>query len=197
MADPKATPAKTADKPKTDAPAAPAKSIIDAKYRDGRYKEQDWLGGLIGSVATSTKEVQKTVVDGDEKKTTTETVPDGVNVDALFALAKENNLDVAKFEAQREGHGFPGRFRMTVRNMLQAAAKKRHGIRVNGKFVEAPADWLASKDAPEKPTHTQDGTKIVIPKPVKETAPKEDKAGGEASAKKADAKPAVKDAPKK
>lgn len=185
--------AKTAEKPADTAPAAAAKSIIDAKYRDGRYKEQDWLGTLIAGVATTTKEVQKTTGEGDERVTKTEIVPDGINVDALFALAKENGLDVAKFEAQREGHGFPGRFRMTVRNMLQAAAKKRHGIRVAGKFEAAPADWLAAKQAPDKPTHTQDGTKIVVPKPVKEAAPKAD--GEEAATPKA-AKPA-KEAPKK
>lgn len=154
------------------------KSIIDPKYRV--KKDADWLAKLITSTTGKTKDkVTKTKVEGTEPVEyveTTTTVPDGIDVDKVFALARENGLDakVAPFEAQREGAGFPGRFRMTVRNMLQAVAKQRHGLQVNGEFVDAPADWLEDKKAPTAPTHTQDGTKIVVEKPKKDEAPAAD-----------------------
>lgn len=145
------------------------KSIIDPKYRV--KKDPDWLANLIGGATTKFKDkVTKTKVEGTDPvefvETTTQ-VADGIDVDKVFALARENGLDtkVAAFEAQREGAGFAGRFRMTARNMLQAVAKQRHGLMINGSFVSAPADWLADKKAPEAPTHTQDGTKIVVAKP--------------------------------
>lgn len=177
-----------------------SKSIIAEKYRDGRYKKADWLGATIGEVVnTTTERTKKVPVEGQEGafKEVTETVSDGVNVDRLFRLARENGLNVDKYEAQRNSHGFQGRFRMTVRNMLQAVAKQRHGIIINGEFVAAPAGWLAEKKAPEMPTHTKTGEKIAKPKPEK--APEENAGaaqsdGGDA---KAPAKPkgAAKPAP--
>lgn len=169
---------------------APAKSIIGAKYRDGRYKTKDWLATTISGVVETTKEVTKTVKDGDETKSVKATVSDGIDVNALFALAKANGLDVTKYDAQRDSHGFPGRFRMTVRNMLQKVAKQRHGIIVDGKFTPAPADWLEAKGAEAKPTHTEQGEKIAKPKPAKEEA-----AGDNADADKADTPAKAKPAP--
>lgn len=174
-----------------DAAATGGKSIINPKYRDGRYKaeNQDWLGKLVGEkVTTFTDRERKVPVEGGEEgafKTVTEKVPDGVNEDAVFKLGRENGLNLDKYEAQRGSHGFAGRIRMTVRNMLQAEAKRRHGIVVDGKFVSAPADWLTAKGAPASPTHDQKGVKI--PKPA---TPKAEKP---AAADKAPAK----DAPKK
>lgn len=145
------------------------KSIIDPKYRGKR--DADWLATLITSKTGKTKDkVTKTKVEGTdpvEYVETTTQVADGIDIDKVFNLAAENGLTekTAKFEAQRDGAGFAGRFRMTVRNMLQAVAKQRHGLMVNDEFVSAPADWLADKKAPASPTHTQDGTKIVVEKP--------------------------------
>ena len=179
------------------AAAAPStqKSIIGAKYRDGRYKEPDWLGKLINDVCVTkgTKD-KKVAVEGEEGafKTIQVETNDGVDVDALFKLARENGLDakVEKFEAQRDGHGFSGRFRMTVRNMLQAVAKQRHGIVVGGKFQVAPAEWLEAKDAPKVPTHTPEGEKIAQPKPTKPAEAPADNAGAEAPTDAPKAKPA-------
>lgn len=170
----------TGSAPVADASGAPAnagKSIIDAKYRDGRYKEGDWLAKFIAEQATKTREVEKKVPTGEDGgfKVEKSNVADGIDVDALFKLAKANGIDVAKFQDQRNSHGFPGRFRMTVRNMLQAAAKRRHGVQnVGGTWVAAPADWLSEKGAPAKPTHNQDGSKIPVAKP--EAAPAADAA---------------------
>lgn len=150
--------------------AAPkAKSIVSSAYRD-KYKAQgpDWLASFIGEHATLTKEVTKSVADGDGKKSVKTTVPAGVDVDALFKLAHTNGLDMSKYEGQKSGHGFAGRFRMTLRNMLQKLAKQRHGLHdVKGKFVAAPTDWLTAKAAPTEPTHTPKGVKIAPAKEAK------------------------------
>ena len=157
-------------------PAA-EKSIVDPKYR-GR-KNEDWVAKLITDHATAYKEVVKKVdVEGStEKAEVKEQKANGVDVDGLFKLAAVNNLDVAKFNDQRESHGFPGRFRMTVANMLRGAARNRHGLYAPGAegedptWISAPADWLASSNppAPKEPTQNPDGSKIVKAKPAKET----------------------------
>jgi len=143
---------------------AEKKSIVNPKYRD-KYKEQDWLGAWIAKQATTTKEVTKTVPDGDGTKTVKTTVPAGIDTDVLFSIAQANGLDVAKYESQKDSHGFAGRFRMTVRNMLQKVAKQRHGLYDSkGKFVVADAEWLKVKGAAEAPTHKKTGEKIPAPK---------------------------------
>lgn len=155
------------------APAKTGKSIVDPKYRD-KYKTPDWLAKILIDSATASKEkVIKEKDPADETKVLTKTVivPDGVDIDKLFAIGKENGLDLAKYEDQREVHGFTGRFRMTVRNMLQAVVKQRHGLIVGGKFVEAPKEFLAERKAPESPTHEPDGTKIPVVKPPKPEKP--------------------------
>lgn len=156
-----------------EAPAK-GKSIVDPKYRD-KYKNapKDFVALGLDTHASATKEVKsKVVVNGEiTDQETTKTVVTGVDVDKLFAVAKENNLDVAKYENQRDGHGFPGRFRMTVANMLRAAAKQRHGLTFGGVWTPAPAEWLTEKEAPDAPTHTKAGEKIAKPKVEKEAAP--------------------------
>lgn len=169
------------------------KSIIDPKYRV--RKEPDWLATEIAKCTGSYKDVKVTKPNPsnpEEKLTTTETRADGVDIDKLFALAKANHLDVSKYEAQRGNAGFAGRFRMTLRNMLQAVVKQRHGLHLlqgageEPKFVHAPKDFLVAKNAPETPSHTHLGEKIA--KPVEaEAEPKADKK----PAKKAEAQAAA------
>jgi hypothetical protein len=164
---------KTAPKPAAPAPAPAStpKSIVNPKYR-GKYTEanKDWLAKLLDAEATKTKDVKVTKPNPenpDEKVTVTEKRPDGVDTDALFVLAANNGLDVAKYKAQVDGHGFPGRFRMTVGNMLRKVIKQRHGMFNKGKtFMSAPPEML-DKLGVEKgsaPTHTQTGEKIAKPK---------------------------------
>lgn len=160
------------------------KSIVDPKYRV--KKEPDWLAKLIGEHATLTKTVTKTVTEGEGDKATKKEVkeqrPAGVDVDGLFRLAKVNGIDVASFEAQRGSHGFAGRFRMSLRNMLDAATRRRHGLFVpRGEtqrvWVDADAAWLKSgRGAPDKPTHTRDGAKIEQPKADKAPAASKEEA---------------------
>jgi len=172
----KAAPTKTP----AAAPAASettVKSIVNSKYRD-RYKgaTKDWLATYLEGVATKTREVKVTVPNPenpDEKITKSENRPDGVDIDKLFGLAKSNGLDVVKYDSQRENHGFAGRFRMTIRNMLQKVVKQRHGlVGLDGKFVSAPPEFLAKcgLEADAKPTHTQTGEKIATPKADKPKA---------------------------
>lgn len=150
------------------------KSIVSSKYRDMyKGKEPDWLGALINAECTKTEERtrKKKSEDGEATETITEQVPVGVDTEKLLTLARNNGLNVDAMEAQSGNHGFAGRARMTIRNMLQTVAKQRHGLFNVGKtFVSAPAEWLTAKNAPEKATHGQDGTKIAKPVVAKEPA---------------------------
>jgi hypothetical protein len=187
--------AATATKPAAaKAPAAPAstpKSIVNPKYR-GKYtaENKDWLAKLLDAEASKTKDVKVTKPNPenpDEKITVTEKRPDGVDTDALFTIAANNGLDVAKYKAQVDGHGFPGRFRMTVGNMLRKVVKQRHGVFNKGKtFMSAPPEMLAKLGVTGEPTHTQAGEKIAKPVAAKAEAPAADAAKTEA------AKPAAK-----
>lgn len=175
----KETAAPAEPKVEAAAEAGPVKSIVSPKYRDAyKGKEPDWLGKLINSECTKTEPRTRKVKskDGEATETVTEQVVVGVDTDKLLAMARKNGLDVDALEAQSGNHGFAGRARMTVRNMLQTVAKQRHGLyNVGGTFMSAPADWLTAKDAPEKPTHNQDGSKIEKPKAPKAAAPAPEK----------------------
>ena len=133
------------------AEAKVSKSIVDPKYR--AQMNADWMAGLIG---------EHCVKDN------------AIDIDALTRFATINGLDVAKFETQKDTHGFPGRYRMTIGNMLRSVAKKRHGLFVpkgatKTEWLDAPADWLTAKSAPEMPTHDRKGAKIKIAPAEKES----------------------------
>ena len=147
----------------TETAPTPQKSIINPKYREKYRAGKDWLAELLTTLTATTKVTEKKTKDEDGNVTVEEVTKTGnIDVDALFALAAANNIDVSKYEAQRESHGFPGRFRMTVRNMLQASIKRRHGLfTAADAWLDAPTDWLASKGAPSDPTETPEGTKIA------------------------------------
>lgn len=160
-------------------------SIVDPKYREAaKGKTKDWLASALDTHATKMKEVTKKVaVEGSDPPKFTETKeqkPDGVDVDKLFVIAKMNNVaadKIATYEAQRENHGFAGRLRMTLSNILRRMAKERHGLYFPGakgapEWTSAPKDFLENLSAGEAPTHQKDGTKIVVAKPA--PAAKED-----------------------
>lgn len=167
----------------TDSGEKVVKSIINPKYKD-KYKDpgqKDWLTKLIETHAVASKEVtKKTKVEGsDQVVETKHTVPTGVDVDKLFTIASMNNVDVGAYTGQRDSHGFAGRFRMTLANMLRARAKQRHGLFMpdaKGKpeWVEIDDQFREKVQAAEKPTHNRDGSKIVVAKaePAKEAAAK-------------------------
>lgn len=145
-------------------------SIIDDKYR-GKYRaDPDWLASLIHEVCfvQNTKEVD--VKDDEGNVTGTETVNDGkpqLDIDALFSLAEANGIPATeKYGDQVEKKNAPGRLRMTIGNSLRAAARKRHGLYVNGEWVEAPADFVGDQPKTQNP----DGTKIVVEKAKEEAA---------------------------
>jgi len=138
-------------------------SIISDKYK-GKKFAKDWLALLLDANASKTRTVKvykEDPADAEKKIQVEEERPGGVDVDKLLALANENGIDTANLEKAKDGHGFAGRARMTLRNQMQTVAKQRHGLMINGEFVSAPIDWLAEKQAPESPTHEQDGTKIA------------------------------------
>lgn len=140
-------------------------SIIGEKYR-GKYKgASDWIGEVIQ--ANCSTQPMKTVKDAEGNETEVAKGKSVLNVDALISLSKANHIDTSKMEEQRDRKNAPGRIRMTLGNMLRAAARKRHGLYINGEWVEAPEAFLES--APDEPTETRDGEKIVKAKPAAET----------------------------
>ncbi len=150
--------------------ATKPKSIINSKYR-GRAKTADFVSGLIDAASAKTQVVEKKVDLGDGKhKMVKQTVPAGIDVGGLFELGQRNSLPIDKFQSQTGTHGFAGRFRMTVANMLRAAARKRHGLfDAKGKWVEAPVDWLVAQGATGDATQDRKGVSTV---PVKAPAVK-------------------------
>lgn len=90
---------------------------------------------------------------------------DVTDVDAIKILAKENNIEVKEYPNA-------GMTRMNVGNMLRAAARKRHGLRIpragglitedsNFNFKAAPDDFEVNGDTP---SHDKNGEKIVVKK---------------------------------
>lgn len=166
----------SASQASTETTAPAAKSIIDPKYRL-KYKTPDFLAQLLLDNTSKEKTIPAQVASAQVGEIGKEgykpakeakperVVKDGVDIDKLFALASENGLGarVEKFKAQVGGHGFEGRIRMTIRNMLQPVVKQRHGLIVNGTFVSAPDDFLRKIGVLEGqlPTHDQNGVKLV------------------------------------
>lgn len=134
-------------------------SIVDPKYRDKYRENPDWLTSVINDHCYDvvTKEKVTKNEDGSETTETVNTKKTSLNLERFLALAEENHIDVAKYRADMDKKNAPGRLRMTVGNMLRAAAKKRHGLHVDGKFVHADKEFIG--DTPK--THNPDGTKIA------------------------------------
>jgi len=150
-------------------------SIMPDKFRSKDYKgAQDWLTSFVdGQVKVAvTKTVTTKAEDGTETTSTVDTAKTTVSMDALFALGKVNNLNVDKYADQVENKNAPGRLRMTIGNMLRAAARKRHGLfDVNGEWHAAPDDFVGDAELKEN----RDGTKIAKVKAAETAEPaKED-----------------------
>jgi len=164
-----------------EAQTGKTKSIINAKYKD-KYKKPDWLGVQINAHCTARHEVEVPEKKDDKgkviSKATTKTVANGIDVEALRAMASENDIDPAPYAGMNVGQ-----HRMNIGNRLRSLTLKRHGLTINGKWVKADAEWLKDKNAPEAPTHNRDGS--VIAKAIKGTEPSDKKA---AAAEKAEAK---------
>lgn len=149
------------------APTTTRKSIVPAKYATKYKNRSEWMSNLLKANASLTKTIPGVEAKGTEGQEgyvagkPERTVVEGVDTNALFKIGAENGLNLDKYHSQVSTHGFPGRFRMTVGNMLRPIAKQRHGIVINGAFVSAPAEWLSEVGAPAEPTHNQDGTKIA------------------------------------
>lgn len=143
-------------------------TIMPEKFRNKDYKgAQDWVKSFIdGEVLQAvTKEVTTKNEDGTETTETVETSKTSVDLGKLFALAEANHFNVEKYKADVEKKNAPGRIRMTVGNMLRAAARKRHGLYdATGEWNEAPADFIRDAELKEH----RDGTKIAKAKPEPE-----------------------------
>lgn len=168
--------------------ASTPKSIVNPKYRDKYKGEKNWLAKFIDEQATKTRDVKVTKPNpenADEKITTTEKRPDGVDTKALFTLADKNGINYDNLKGHEDDHGFPGRARMTIGNGLRRVVKQRHGLfNTGGTFVTAPTDFLTQIEAGDKPSHNQDGSKIAAPKAEGEAKPEADAGKGKDAAKK-------------
>lgn len=136
-------------------------SIINEKYK-GKYKgASDPIGELINAQCVGT---------GEDKKS--------LNIDDLFKMAENNNLDPVKldnFKTQVGTKNATGRLRMTIGNMLRSAAIKRGGIfGADGKWYANPSDWDKNAD----PVEDRQGKSLKAPAEPK--TPKAD-AGKEAA----------------
>lgn len=148
--------------------ATEAKSIIDPKYK-GKPKKDDWLSNFIDTEAGDQVMKTKILKDEEGNQTGTEEVPTGrsvLDLDKFFALCKNNSINTAKMEEQRDRPNAPGRIRMTLGNSLRAAARKRHGLyNLEGEWIDA--DPMFVGDNPR--VQERDGSKIKVEKPVQET----------------------------
>lgn len=144
---------------------APAKSIVDPKYRD-KYKGEDAKDFVSKFI-----ESQCVVKSEDGKSSTFE-------VENLFKLATAHGYKEAKLAALRSqagGRGYIPRMRMTLGNVLRAAARKRYGLTdLDGNFHEIDEDFKTkqAKLIPVSPTHNPDGSRIPkVAKPANTEGP--------------------------
>ena len=147
------------------------KSIVPEKYREKYRGPGDWVKQFINGIVNEAKTKEVDVKDEDGKVTGTETKTlkaTTTNLDKLFALAEVNGLDVDKYKGDVGKKNAAGRLRMTIGNMLRAAARKRHGLNgLDGEWYDADAEFLEGVgDA----TETRDGEPIAQPEPEKEEA---------------------------
>jgi len=138
-------------------------TIMPEKFRDPSYKgAQDWIKSFIDHQVKTA--VMKTVKTKDEDGNVTEQEVESkktqVDLNKLFDLAEKNSLNVEKYTSQMDQKNAPGRLRMTIGNMLRAAARKRHGLYdLAGDWHDAPADFIGDAELKEN----RDGSKIAEP----------------------------------
>ena len=73
--------------------------------------------------------------------------------DAIIALCGENNLELKKYPNV-------GMLRMNAGNRLRAAARRRHGLIINGKWVSAPDQFETNPE----PTEDRHGNSLRVKK---------------------------------
>lgn len=156
---------KTAKKAvKKAAAKAESSGLIDPKYREAmKGREPDWVGQFIAKHAT--------VKDGDGNMVVTSA--------RILELAKNNMLNQNSIDQLRKTDANAGRIRMTIGNMLRAAARQRHGLYGNdGKFYKADSAFLTAGKfpAPESPTHDRDGVKIAKAKTTEKAGKRQSEA---------------------
>lgn len=132
-----------------DATADKTRSIVDPKYRD-RYKgkEKDFVGKFID---------EQTMVNSADGKSK---MP---SLQKLFELALANGADSKKidnYRLQDDSHGFGGRMRMTIGNILRAVAKQRHGLIDLSNTFHPIDESFKSTHGLTSPTHSPGGEKI-------------------------------------
>lgn len=129
-------------------------AVAEVKDEDGNVT-QEAVAEVKGKAATKGKDVW--------------------DLDRMFLLAEVNAIDTTTktFVGLRQTNNI-GRARMTIGNMLRAAARKRHGLYdVDGNWIEAPVE--ARNDG--APTQNRDGSKIAKVKADEPTGEPADETG--------------------
>jgi hypothetical protein len=134
---------KGAKRPAKKAAASGGAGIIDPKYREAmKDREPDWVR----------KHIAKHAAEGK-----------------MLELAQANGVLPAVISRLKSMN--PGQVSMTLANILRGFASARHGLHgTDGKFYKADPAWLKDRGAPDQPTHSKDGEKIVRKKDVSESA---------------------------
>jgi len=118
----------------------------------------DWINRLLTEHCTVVTGARKAVAEVKDKdgKVTVRGIrarkgTRAVDPDAIKFLCAENNLELRTYPN-------PGMLRMNAGVKLRAAAKRRHGLIINGVWMPAPKDFPVRGD---KPTENQYGKPIV------------------------------------
>ena len=150
-----------ADKPETRGVEALRNATAGGKKfgSDG-----DFINTLLAKYTTEKDGKAKTIKETKDGVTTEKTIPGkkikGVDVDGLKALAAENGKTVKVYPNA-------GMYRMNIGNMLRAAAKKRGGLIVKGRWTPADEAFLGKGFVA---TETRKGEKIAVKKEEKAKA---------------------------
>ena len=112
--------------------------------------KNDWVDQLLLAECSAIR-VVKRMVGGKEQEIHER---DGVDVERLHSFARENG-----FEPKVSSKANPGTHRMVIGNAMRARARRRHGLIVNGSFIQASDSFCEGHPKKENP----DGSKYESP----------------------------------
>lgn len=129
-------------------------SIVDSKYAKKYREGGDWTSRFIDD-QTNVPVTREKTRKGEDGQETTETVTlkrTQLDLDKLFELARANHIDAESHRGQIGRTNAPGRLRMTLGNMLRAAARRQLGLRdLEGEFHPADADTTGERPQTQDP----------------------------------------------
>lgn len=117
-------------------------TIVDPSYRARYVGRGDWVKQQIDDYCyqSKTSTVGVTQPDGSIRYEIHKSKRKYFYPDLLFDMAEENGIEGVRenWVAVLEKKNGEGRVRMSVGNMIRAAARRNKGLTVNGSFVQMP-----------------------------------------------------------